>query len=631
MHSWDVIPQTNYENNWYNNNYQMKTEPHDGFNGQQPNSPQSMDSIHPETHHSSPVQQQHMMFDSSNIINTMTQLHNVQMQRQTHFNPLTPPGYPGAMIHPQNSQANSTPFRSFTKGLDSIPFGNNVSNLTPSHTPPMDITPPKSPKFNGKETPEKDSLKQDQSQLLKTPIQTNGNGNQQSTFDSGEDSHSIPDSDLLEPVITDGADVDDENDAEEDDDIRTPKINSHGKMKTYKCKQCDFIAVTKLSFWEHNRIHIKPEKMLKCQKCPFITEYKHHLEYHLRNHNGSKPFQCKQCNYSCVNKSMLNSHMKSHSNIYQYRCKDCNYATKYCHSLKLHLRKYSHNPAMVLNSDGTPNPLPIIDVYGTRRGPKVKSHKDEGGHNLLNSNINTSRRSKSGKRDSFPNFEQSQHVSNNPSSQALAMLPNLANIFQQSPSMPLFPYLNLNFHHILAQQKAALSQISPSINGWQNEENCNEEETPEKEEDPKRMSALDLSSNPSTPSTMSQVKHKRKGRAFKLELMKESSDDEEGQTIRTLGEIRSELETPKPVQLQLPTSSTTTPLKTTSEDDSTSVEPLQNLYECKFCDISFKHAVLYTIHMGYHGYNDVFKCNACGKKCEDRVAFFLHIARDAHA
>ncbi len=58
--------------------------------------------------------------------------------------------------------------------------------------------------------------------------------------------------------------------------------------------------------------------------------------------------------------------------IYQYRCNECQYATKYCHSLKLHLRKYGHTPAMVLNPDGTPNPLPIIDVYGTRRGPKIK-------------------------------------------------------------------------------------------------------------------------------------------------------------------------------------------------------------------------------------------------------------------
>lgn len=112
--------------------------------------------------------------------------------------------------------------------------------------------------------------------------------------------------------------------------------------------------------------------MLHCPKCPFITEYKHHLEYHLRNHMGSKPYQCTKCAYSCVNKSMLNSHLKSHSTVYQYRCSDCSYATKYCHSLKLHLRKYNHNPAMVLNPDGTPNPLPIIDVYGTRRGPKMK-------------------------------------------------------------------------------------------------------------------------------------------------------------------------------------------------------------------------------------------------------------------
>lgn len=101
--------------------------------------------------------------------------------------------------------------------------------------------------------------------------------------------------------------------------MRVPRINSQGKVKTFKCKQCEFVAVTKEDFWQHSRTHIKPEKMLTCPKCPFVTEYKHHLEYHLRNHFGSKPFKCPSCNYSCVNKSMLNSHMKSHTNIYQYR------------------------------------------------------------------------------------------------------------------------------------------------------------------------------------------------------------------------------------------------------------------------------------------------------------------------
>ena len=132
-------------------------------------------------------------------------------------------------------------------------------------------------------------------------------------------------------------------------------------------------------FWAHARSHIKDDKLLQCPRCPFVTEYKHHLEYHLRNHFGSKPFKCGKCNYSCVNKSMLNSHMKSHTNVYQYRCADCTYATKYCHSLKLHLRKYNHKPATVLNSDGSlpqgidaeASGLSLMQKRGPPRGPRV--------------------------------------------------------------------------------------------------------------------------------------------------------------------------------------------------------------------------------------------------------------------
>uniref|UniRef100_A0A0X3PPC3 Protein hunchback n=2 Tax=Schistocephalus solidus TaxID=70667 RepID=A0A0X3PPC3_SCHSO len=131
------------------------------------------------------------------------------------------------------------------------------------------------------------------------------------------------------------------------------KIAKLSKPKFQKCKQCDFIAETKTDYWTHQRLHIKEERQLDCPHCPFVTEYKHHLEYHIRNHLGSKPFKCSKCNYECVNKSMLNSHMKSHTNIYQYRCADCNYATKYCHSLKLHSNKHGHHPAMVLNVDGS--------------------------------------------------------------------------------------------------------------------------------------------------------------------------------------------------------------------------------------------------------------------------------------
>lgn len=699
MHSWDVIPQTNYEHNWFNQNpMQVKSEPQDmGYNSiitAQPNSPQSMDGGRVD-HQSPPAvgTPQSLMSggycdSSSSSANSLLQ-QRIMQQSHMGFNPLTPPGYPGALIMPpQTTAGNTTPFRAYS----------TASNLTPSHTPPMDVTPPKSPKsFSNanNETPEKDTTgslsKNEQTPNTVSSTPSSGTHLHQAMFDSGDESRSLADSAEGEPGMSDEVENFEENDMlehDDDEDIRTPKVNSHGKMKTFKCKQCDFVAITKLSFWEHTRTHIKPEKMLKCPKCPFVTEYKHHLEYHSRNHSGTKPFQCNQCSYSCVNKSMLNSHMKSHSNIYQYRCQDCNYATKYCHSLKLHLRKYSHKPAMVLNADGTPNPLPIIDVYGTRRGPKSRPGKEEEGQQQQQQGQQSrdgSVKKKMKTEGGFPQplfdlQQQQQHhqmqmqlhhlqqqqqpqmrltpppPAQNPNPTNLSMLPNLANLFQQNPNLPLFPYLNL--HHMLAaQQKAVLSQFSPSMHGSSSSMEDNSNEHDEEEDLMRRHSALDLS-QPNTPSSMVSGKNKRKGRAVKLALMKGSSDDDEEQAKdSTDSEAQQQMPTStKMIHMshifppQSPSSSTTTPQKHQQQPQQIPEHPIAaavisrrdtvtpptatataKVYECKFCEISFKDAVLYTIHMGYHGYNDVYQCNMCGEKCADRVAFFLHIARDAHA
>ncbi len=53
-------------------------------------------------------------------------------------------------------------------------------------------------------------------------------------------------------------------------------------------------------------------------------------------------------------------------------------------------------------------------------------------------------------------------------------------------------------------------------------------------------------------------------------------------------------------------------------------------FECIHCDIAFKDCIMYTMHMGYHGYHDPFKCNMCGHSSGDKIEFFLHIARAAH-
>ncbi|XP_053600897.1 protein hunchback [Plodia interpunctella] len=417
-----------------------------------------------------------------------------------------------------------------------------------------------------------------------------------------------------------------EDDFDDEPGLRVPAVNSHGKVKTFKCKQCEFVAVTKLSFWEHSKEHIKPEKMLCCRKCPFVTEYKHHLEYHMRNHLGSKPFQCTQCSYSCVNKSMLNSHLKSHSNVYQYRCADCNYATKYCHSLKLHLRKYQHNPAMVLNIDGTPNPLPIIDVYGTRRGPKQKPL----------SKI----------------FEQQATVNNNNNNQPQA--PPTHPLFGSHfpVNLPYFPPLlpqsflfppNNNYEQRTSPKQAEIvieKQSTPPPGSILHQRLSSYGErpaevgprsspakspvslphTPGRSTPVQSNDALDLTNTktseagspppstersvPVTPTTA--LKNRRKGPAFKLQpaALRLQHEDEKAREVDA-----SESESDE----EVPTNTAT------------------NTYSCQYCDITFGDLTMHTIHMGFHGYNDPFMCNKCGERSADRVAFFIHLGRAQHA
>jgi len=573
----------------------------------------------------------------------------------------------------------------------------------------------------------------------------------------------------------------------EEAEVRVPRVNSQGKVKTFKCKQCEFVAVTKLEFWKHGRGHIKPEKLLFCPKCIFVTEYKHHLEYHLRNHYGTKPFKCTHCNYSCVNKSMLNSHMKSHTNVYQYRCADCTYATKYCHSLKLHLKKYNHKPAMVLNNDGSPNSqMSIVDPFGNKRGPKnPKGGREDHGmfptllpqfppsfpnlpnlpnlpnfpHNFmaqmqlqqLQSQFGTPPKiaqvspfrledpiKKEERGVSPPMMDETEnlrcdkcefsttssevyknHMSLHASTERGALhrllsspqtkpKPDISSedlsfspltrtkspssprspfpprpLFPERPESPIsssgnFPASSLAYFNKIAIANPLLQGLVPnpairalmeerrkegsfpsSPESFRNESPHSREEAPlppnkrlktdifaslyaskmselaEKGESPSGV--LDLSkecndtiigggshgsssdnesgSNPrshsSSPSlSSSTTKNRRKGKAFKLQRFENDTNSEE--EVSTIGS---------------PAMPSLMPISRSSNQ---SQEIFADQTSCKFCGIAFRNSVMHSIHMGYHGCREPFKCNLCGDECEDALSFFLHIARKEH-
>ncbi|KAI5085532.1 zinc finger protein Pegasus, partial [Silurus meridionalis] len=56
----------------------------------------------------------------------------------------------------------------------------------------------------------------------------------------------------------------------------------------------------------------------------------------------------------------------------------------------------------------------------------------------------------------------------------------------------------------------------------------------------------------------------------------------------------------------------------------------RTLYFCPHCQTYFGDNVLYTVHMGCHGYDQPFQCNVCGVHCSDKYDFACHFAQGQH-
>lgn len=475
-----------------------------------------------------------------------------------------------------------------------------------------------------------------------------------------------------------------------------PRRNSNGKVKILKCKQCGHQSMSKDEQWAHARTHIPSEKQLNCQHCNFVTEYKHHLEYHYRNHIGSKPFQCKKCAYTCVNKSMLNSHMKSHTNHYQFRCMDCTYATKYCHSLKLHLKKYNHR--------------------------RVSEDSD------INDSLSSSLQSELNRFSAFAALKIDPSPPSTSLAQSLGLTPMMNNqnlnfagqalLRQHQLEHPMNPLLGLgalgapsfpppslkcpmcdlqcatpeeqirhNMNHLLANTPTSLATLYSGLTQLPTimsevarpdvDATMDVDETQQESQDngDDNMDGVDQSSmcadsptgssKASTGSlTVDDEVHKKK--VFNLEQISqrlqgkspsntESSEDKEESNVESsMSPLERTIKTSPPAtpapmmsslgDVALPSESI---LPRASEPSGfnnffqqaacMAFNALQSKrdvemwkLQCHHCRMAFQDQSLYTIHMSYHAYENVFKCNRCGHTSHDSLSFNLHLLQSSH-
>ena len=120
-----------------------------------------------------------------------------------------------------------------------------------------------------------------------------------------------------------------------------PKKKSQEAQKDFKCNDCDKIFLKKQYLHYHKRF-IHGSEVHYCDKCPFKSNRKVLLQYHIDGkHNGK--FACDQCDFKAARNLNLQKHKVSlHSNksidkVKSFKCNQCNYASCTKDALKYHL------------------------------------------------------------------------------------------------------------------------------------------------------------------------------------------------------------------------------------------------------------------------------------------------------
>ncbi|XP_006901654.1 PREDICTED: DNA-binding protein Ikaros-like isoform X2 [Elephantulus edwardii] len=361
-----------------------------------------------------------------------------------------------------------------------------------------------------------------------------------------------------------------------------------------------------------------PNGKLKCDICGIICIGPNVLMVHKRSHTGERPFQCNQCGASFTQKGNLLRHIKLHSGEKPFKCHLCNYACRRRDALTGHLRTHSVIKEETNHSEmaedlckiGSERSL-VLDRLASNVAKRKSSMPQKFVGEKCLSEIPY---------DSSANYEKenemmSSHVMDQAINNAISYLgaESLRPLVQTPPgSSEVVPVISSMYqlhkplgdgpartNHtaqdsavenllLLSKAKSVSSERDASPSN-----SCQDSTDTESNTEEQRSGGLIYLTNHITAHARNGLSVKEEQRAFDvLRAAAESAHD----AFRVL---------------------------------SASGEQLK-VYKCEHCRVLFLDHVMYTIHMGCHGFRDPFECNMCGYHSQDRYEFSSHITRGEH-
>ncbi|XP_048195526.1 DNA-binding protein Ikaros isoform X9 [Perognathus longimembris pacificus] len=374
------------------------------------------------------------------------------------------------------------------------------------------------------------------------------------------------------------------------------------------------------------------ERPFQCNQCGASFTQKGNLLRHIKLHSGEKPFKCHLCNYACRRRDALTGHLRTHSVGKPHKCGYCGRSYKQRSSLEEH-KERCHN---YLESMGLPGTLYPVIKEETNHSEMAEDLCKIGSErslvlDRLASNVAKRKSSMPQKflgekclsdmaYDSSATFEKenemmTSHVMDQAINNAINYLgaESLRPLVQTPPGGPegvsvISPMYQLHkpptegaprANHsaqesavenllLLSKAKSASSEREASPSN-----SCQDSTDTESNTEEQQRSGLIYLTNHIAPLARNGLALKEEQRAY--EVLRSASENSQD-ALRVV---------------------------------STSGEQMK-VYKCEHCRVLFLDHVMYTIHMGCHGFRDPFECNMCGYHSQDRYEFSSHITRGEH-
>uniref|UniRef100_A0A8B9YQL8 IKAROS family zinc finger 3 n=1 Tax=Bos mutus grunniens TaxID=30521 RepID=A0A8B9YQL8_BOSMU len=309
---------------------------------------------------------------------------------------------------------------------------------------------------------------------------------------------------------------------------------------------------------------------MNCDVCGLSCISFNVLMVHKRSHTGERPFQCNQCGASFTQKGNLLRHIKLHTGEKPFKCHLCNYACQRRDALTGHLRTHSGEKRHCF--DVSYNPSYMYEKESEMIQTRMM---DQAINNAI----------------SYLGAEALRPLVQTPPAPTSEMVPVISSMYPIAltrAEMPNGAPQELEKKNIHLPEKSLPSErgLSPTNSGHDSTDtDSNHEE---------RQNHI-YQQNPMVPPRA------RNG----MPLLKE-------------GPRSYELLKPPPI---CPRDS----IKVINKEGE-----VTDVYRCDHCRVLFLDYVMFTIHMGCHGFRDPFECNMCGYRSHDRYEFSSHIARGEH-